>query len=135
MLNLNRGRRKKLPGMNLTPLIDVIFILLIFFMIATQFKQNSLPLDLPRSSGEKREDSNAVVLAISGDGEISLRGEIVTREQLKNALYDLKQNKPDLALVLACDRNLFFETVVQILEEVKSAGIEKIGIRHDQMDS
>ncbi len=135
MLNMGQGKKKKQAGMNVTPLIDVIFILLIFFMISTQFRQNSLPLDLPRSSGEEKEENKAVTLTVSREEVISLDGQIIVREELESSLYKLKKKNPEVALVLACDRDIVFETVVQILDEVKKSGIEKIGIRHDQMDS
>lgn len=121
--------------MNITPLIDVIFILLIFFMISTQFKTNSIPLNLPRSKGVIPEVSNSIVLSLYADGSISLAGTQITRANLTEELKMQKQLKPDLSLTVACDRSLLFEDVIQIFDEVKAAGIEKVGIRHDQVDN
>ncbi len=121
--------------MNITPLIDIIFILLLFFMIATHFKTNSIPLNLPQSNGSKTEVNNSSILSLYEDGSIYLDGTIITRDNLSAKLKVLKQLKPNLSLTMACDRTLLFEDVIQIFEEVKAAGIEKVGIRHDQMDN
>ncbi len=121
--------------MNITPLIDIIFILLIFFMIATQFKKNSIPLNLPQSNGSSTEVSNSIILSLYEDGSINLDGTNIARDNLSHRLKELKQLKPNLSLTMACDRSLLFEDVIQVFEEVKAAGIEKVGIRHDQMDN
>lgn len=118
---------------NITSLIDVIFILLIFFMVSTQFKRSSLPLDLPRSEDATQERNTTKVLAVTADS-MELDGDKITLEALENVLAALYAREPELALSLECERTVEFERIVQILTKVQAAGISRIGIVHEPLD-
>ena len=118
---------------NITSLIDVIFILLIFFMVSTQFKRSSLPLDLPRSENTTQERNTTKVLTVTAD-RMELDGEAVTLESLEDTLASLVTHEPELALSLECERTVEFERIVQILTKVQAAGISRIGIVHEPLD-
>ena len=118
---------------NITSLIDVIFILLIFFMVSTQFKRSSLPLDLPRSENATQERNTTKVLAVTAD-RMELDGDAVTLEALEDRLASLFAHEPELVLSLECERTVEFERIVQILTKVQAAGISRIGIVHEPLD-
>ncbi len=118
----------------MTALIDVIFILLIFFMVSTQFKKNALPLDLPRTANIRKEDNRSIILSVTAS-RMDLDGQSLSLEGLEEALLRKQQENPELALTLACERDIPFEQVVQVLDKINSAGITRIGIRHDPLDS
>lgn len=118
---------------NITSLIDVIFILLIFFMVSTQFKRSSLPLDLPQSEDTTQEQNTTKVLAVTANA-IELDGNAVTLETLQATLTALYEQNPELALSLECERTVDFERIVQILTKIQAAGISRIGIVHDPLD-
>mgnify|MGYP000953899422 CR=1 FL=1 len=127
------SRRDEELVVNITSLIDVIFILLIFFMVSTQFKRSSLPLDLPRSEDATQERNTTKVLAVTAD-RMELDGEPVTLEALEGTLSSLYAREPELALSLECERTVEFERIVQILTKVQAAGISRIGIVHEPLD-
>lgn len=127
------SRRDEELVVNITSLIDVIFILLIFFMVSTQFKRSSLPLDLPQSEDKTQEQNTTKVLAVTADA-IELDGSAVTLETLQNTLTALYEQNPELALSLECERTVGFERIVQILTKIQAAGISRIGIVHDPLD-
>ena len=108
---------------NITSLIDVIFILLIFFMVSTQFKKASLPLDLPRSeeTEEQNEQESAKVLAVNAN-QMELDGKIITMEELQGLLEGLYAENHNLALSLECERTVDFEQVVQVLTKIQKIG-------------
>ena len=120
---------------NITSLIDVIFILLIFFMVSTQFKKSSLPLDLPRSeeTTETEADDDTKVLAINAD-KLELDGKIILMDELESELKLLYEKNENLALSLECERSVDFETVVQVLTKIQNAGISRIGIVHEPLE-
>ena len=127
------SRREEELVVNITSLIDVIFILLIFFMVSTQFKRSSLPLDLPQSEDTTQEQNTTKVLAVTANA-IELDGSAVTLETLQATLTALYEQNPELALSLECERTVDFERIVQILTKIQAAGISRIGIVHDPMD-
>ena len=120
---------------NITSLIDVIFILLIFFMVSTQFKKTSLPLDLPRSeeTAEQHEQDSAKVLALNADA-MELDGNLITMDALQPTLEAMYAQNQNLALSLECERTVDFEQVVQVLTKIQNAGISRIGIVHDPIE-
>lgn len=118
---------------NITSLIDVIFILLIFFMVSTQFKRSSLPLDLPRSEDTTQEHNTTKVLAVTAEN-MELDGDVVTLEALQDTLAALYAREPELVLSLECERTVEFERIVQILTKIQGAGISRIGIVHEPLD-
>lgn len=127
------SRRDEELVVNITSLIDVIFILLIFFMVSTQFKRSSLPLDLPQSEDTTQEQNTTKVLAVTANA-IELDGNAVTLETLQATLTALYEQNPELALSLECERTVDFERIVQILTKIQAAGISRIGIVHDPLD-
>ena len=127
------SRREEELVINITSLIDVIFILLIFFMVSTQFKRSSLPLDLPQSEDTTQEQNTTKVLAVTANA-IELDGNAVTLETLQATLTALYEQNPELALSLECERTVDFERIVQILTKIQAAGISRIGIVHDPLD-
>ena len=129
----SRSRYEEELVVNITSLIDVIFILLIFFMVSTQFKRSSLPLDLPRSEDATQERNTTKVLAVTAD-RMELDGDAVTLEALQDTLSSMYAREPELALSLECERTVEFERIVQILTKVQAAGISRIGIVHEPLD-
>ena len=122
-------------SVNITSLIDVIFILLIFFMVSTQFKKNALPLDLPKSEDatEQTQTETVLVLSVTADA-MELDGTPVTLDALEQTLAARYAAEPALALSLECERTVGFEYVVQVLTKIQAAGISRIGIVHDPLD-
>lgn len=123
-------------SINITSMIDVIFILLIFFMVSTQFKKASLPLDLPRSdeSTESDEQNDTKVLAVNRM-QMELDGKIITMEELEPTLSRMYEANPNLALSFECERTVDFELFVQILTKIQNAGINRIGIVHENIEN
>lgn len=117
-------------GLNLTSLIDIIFILLIFFMISTNFKKHTLPLDLPQSDSVENQQESIHVLSVN-ETEIQLDGESISLEEIKGRLILLHQKDPEITISLECEKSLPFERVLQVISQVKLAGISRLGIVHD----
>ena len=115
-----------LAELNITPLLDLVFVLLIIFMITTPLLEQQLPVDLPKSS--KADSANLpdpksiLTLTLSKDGSVLLGPEKVTMEQLTNLLTQRKARDPELVVSMRADSSLPYETVFRALEAVRSAG-------------
>lgn len=133
MLDLGRwDRQSEEMEVNITSMIDVIFILLIFFMVSTQFKRNSLPLDLPRSESASQQES-VLVLSVT-DTAMELDGSLLSMDELEPRLTERHSQNPDLTLSLECHKSVEFQRVVDVLTRIQAAGISRIGIVHEAVD-
>ncbi|MDE5898315.1 MAG: biopolymer transporter ExbD [Treponemataceae bacterium] len=121
-------------SVTITSLIDVIFILLIFFMVTTQFKNSAIPLDLPKSERSVQDGGEAATVLSVNAERIELDGVECPFEELDAALSALNSERQDAALSLECERTVEFERIVQILTKIQNAGISRIGIVHEPLD-
>ena len=132
MLNFIKKTDEEELAINITSMIDVIFILLIFFMVSTQLKKNSLPLDLPKSEDTTQEKNDRLKVLTVSESEIQFDGITVSMDELESVLSETLSLIPDISVSLECDKTVNFERVVQILTKLQNAGIAKIGIVHEQ---
>lgn len=127
-------RKPKLDnGINLTPLIDVVFLLLIFFMVTTSFnKQTRLVLKLPEAAGEPVvEQVERLDLLISREGIYSLNGENLINSEIKTimaALKDASGGDSGIPLSITADANTTHQSVITALDAASQLGFEKLNI-------
>lgn len=128
-----------LSELNVTPLLDLAFVLLIIFMITTPLMENSMDLIVPSSSTARTEINLAQVqiLSIDRNDLLKLNGEIVTPGDLESRLSSLNKEDSHLAVVVRPDRDLPVQNFVSVMDLLHKAGISKVGVmtRPDQQGS
>jgi biopolymer transport protein ExbD len=126
----NRSNFSTLSEINVTPLLDLAFVLLIIFMITTPLLENSMNLVIPSSSAANAPISKAQVQTISIDRDetIRLNNEIVEADSLAARLLELKTANPDVAIVIRPDRELPVQKLVTLMDSLQRAQITKVGI-------
>ena len=125
-----RQSLSSLSEINITPLLDLAFVLLIIFMITTPLLENSMNLVIP-SSGEKnpRIDSSQVqTISIDRTETIKLNNRMVDRETLMAQLIEMKRSNPDLAVVIRPDRELPVQKLISLMDTLQRVQISKVGI-------
>lgn len=116
-------RRK--PTINLTPLIDVLFLLIIFFVVSSKIMgSQGIELTLPQSSQGQEQPLSLPVLLVTADHQLWLNEVPVPKEKLPNALAQL-EGKPS-TLALKIDEKIPHGTVIELMELAKSAGFQKV---------
>ncbi|MBL4827488.1 MAG: biopolymer transporter ExbD [Spongiibacteraceae bacterium] len=120
-------------SVNLTPLIDVVFLLLIFFMVSTTFtNETHLSLDLPEANGEPNpERTNAVEIVIDRNGQYTVNGRSIVNTQLNTlitALKDVSQGDSTLALVITADAKTPHQAVVTAMEAAGQSGFATLSL-------
>src|SRR5947199_6764973 len=125
-----RQTLSSLSEINITPLLDLAFVLLIIFMITTPLLENSANLIIPSSSSNNPAiDQNRVqTLSIDHSETIKLNNETVDLERLDQRLADLRRANPDVAVVIRPDRELPVQKLVSLMDALQRAGITKLGI-------
>jgi len=126
----NRSNFCTLSEINVTPLLDLAFVLLIIFMITTPLLENSVNLVIPSSSAANAPISKAQVQTISIDRDETIRvnNEIVDADSLAARLLELKRANPDVAIVIRPDRELPVQKLVTLMDSLQRAQITKVGI-------
>ncbi len=114
-------------GINLTPLIDVVFLLLIFFMVSTTFtKETHLEIDLPEASGEPQPQQNKQIeILINSEGGYAVNGESVVNKQLntlKIAIEKVAEGDNKLPLIITADANTPYQAVVTAMDAAGQLG-------------
>lgn len=125
------------PEVNLTPLIDVVFILLIFFMVSTTFqKESEINIELPEASGEpleERKDQLEIVIDANGhyfiDEQQVVNTELVT---LKKAIQKFLGEQRDLPVVIRADRTTPYEAVIRAMDATAQLGLVNMSLATSQ---
>ncbi|MEQ8956148.1 MAG: ExbD/TolR family protein [Porticoccaceae bacterium] len=128
-----RKQRKEMVQLNLTPLIDVVFLLLIFFMVSTSFtRENQLQINLPEANAEEVSSvSQGLTLTIQENGTYALNGRILSSnsiEILKEALMAESQGNVDQSLLLVADANASHQSVVWAMDAAGQLGFVNLRI-------
>jgi len=126
----NRSNFSTLSEINVTPLLDLAFVLLIIFMITTPLLENSMNLVIPSSSAANAPISKAQVQTISIDRDETIRinNESFEADSLAARLLELKRANPDVAIVIRPDRELPVQKLVTLMDSLQRAQITKVGI-------
>ena len=125
-----RHNLSTLSEINITPLLDLAFVLLIIFMITTPLLENSMNLIIPSSGAANAPVNTAKVQTISIDRRetIKINDKTVTAAALVARLTELKRANPDVAIVIRPDRDLPVQKLISLMDALQRAQISKVGI-------
>jgi biopolymer transport protein ExbD len=126
----NRTSLSTLSEINITPLLDLAFVLLIIFMITTPLLENSKTLIIPSSATTNAPINPATVQTLSMDRNevVRLNEQVIDRATLESRLAALKAADPNVAVVIRPDRNLPVQKLVSLMDALQRADITKVGI-------
>lgn len=129
-----RRKQRESPLVDLTPMIDVVFLLLIFFMISTTFVETSgLSIKLPEASTTIAEqDQKEVKIYLSKQGVITVEKQEMTVEALQAHLKSFGQRSSDMTFLLLADKEALHGRVVELMDSAKNAGFGKLAIATEQ---
>jgi biopolymer transport protein ExbD len=117
--------RSKDNGLNLTPLIDIVFLLLVFFLLTTHFiEEDGIGVRLPSASSVTSRDRNEVAVAITSEGDLFVGGERLQLEGLAAKLRTVIRN--DTTVIIRGDRDVNLQLAVSVMETAKKAGAERL---------
>ena len=126
-----RKRRSQLDTIdeiNMTPLMDLTFLLLIIFMIATPLLEYSIDVSPPKMNADKMEEKNSETINFLKNGQLNYRGQVVSRENLFNILKNLKETSPKTMLFLRADGDISYRKVIALMKEIKNSGFANISL-------
>lgn len=126
----DRNAMHTLSELNVTPLLDLAFVLLIIFMITTPLLENSMDLVVPTSATAKTEINPALVQTVSIDRNdvLKLNEQVLTADDLEGRLQQLRRETPGLAVVVRPHKELPVQNFVRVMDLLHKAGITKVGV-------
>jgi biopolymer transport protein TolR len=114
---------------NVTPLVDVMLVLLVIFMVTAPIIQQGVQVNLPQAqAGAIAGQEEMLVVAINRSGKIYLNDNVVTLEELGQKLRAIRRLQPDKEVYLRADQEVKYGTVIKTIAEIKQAGIVKLGM-------
>jgi biopolymer transport protein ExbD len=116
--------------LNVTPLLDLAFVLLIIFMITTPLMENKVELALPTSDATKTpvEAAGVLNIAIAPDASVSLNGTPLTLVQLETELASRRANDPDTAVIVRSDKAIAVQKLIDVMDAIQRAQIKRVGV-------
>jgi len=125
------GRRSNMSQINVTPLVDVMLVLLIIFMVTAPMLDQGVQVDLPKVADAPGlpQQQEPLVVTLERNGQISIgQAKVDQVEKLGPVLQQALKGKPDREVLLEADEKVSYGRVVQVMAAVKKAGVEKLGM-------
>jgi biopolymer transport protein ExbD len=122
---------------NVTPLVDVMLVLLIIMMIVAPLLQQGVPVTLPQAANtsEKPETQDQTVVAVTADKRFFVNAVQVSKDDLRRRVQDILENKKDKIVIIKADVDAPYGTVMDAMDELRASGIEDMGLITDNKRS
>ena len=127
-MSFERRERHLIREINLVPLIDVLLVVLFFYMIISPMMSRGLDVNLPKSEANTVKQEDRVVLTVTRSQALFVEQERVDIAKLKGVLDSIRKSKPLVNVYLRADKDAPYGAVVQVMDVVKRAGIDRLGM-------
>jgi len=125
-----------MADINVTPMVDVMLVMLIIFMVITPMLSKGVSVDLVRTRNpiamKEADQEDAVLVAVTRDGQTFLGTRRVTEEELASEVGDIVSNRLDKTVYLKCDSRSSYERVVEVVNILRAVGVDQVGLLTDK---
>ena len=130
-----RGRYRPMSEINVTPLVDVMLVLLVVFMVTAPLLTVGVPVDLPQTQAAPiNEPKEPLVISINSEGKVFLQEATVDIDQLVPRLQAITNNNPTTSIYVRGDRSVNYGRVLEVMGLVSGAGFSKVALVSEQAD-
>lgn len=132
-MRLRDRRIIKPPELMIIPMIDIMFFLLVFFMLGTMYmiELKTIPIKLPTATNTTLEVKSTFSVTMKEDGSLWLEDKKIDLNNLLMQAKIEKNNNPNFAIIIRADKNIDYGKVVKLLDQIKGAGITRFGLATD----
>ncbi len=129
MRRVHKIQETNVDSVNLTPLIDMVFILLIFFLVTSSFtKESGVEVDRPTAQTAVREEHASMIIGVTSNGEIWIGNEQVDLRAVRAHVEHQQVQNPEGAVIILADKDARTGTTVEVLDQVRLAGVTNVSI-------
>ena len=129
MMNPPSNQRRYMADINVTPLVDVMLVLLIIFMVTAPMMMQGVDVNLPKTKTTNiKTEEDPFQVTVNKKGEIFLESKKVKLEELENKIKSIFKYRQEKELLLRADKDIAYGIVIKVLAEINRAGISKVGI-------
>jgi biopolymer transport protein ExbD len=129
MRNIHTKQEVTAESINLTPLIDMVFILLIFFLVTASFtKESGIDVDRPTAKTAVRQEQGSLIIAINKDGEIWIDNQMIDIHSLRAHVERLHAQNPEGTVIILADKNVRTGATIEVLDQVRLASVNNVAI-------
>ncbi|HWR09207.1 biopolymer transporter ExbD [Sporomusa sp.] len=135
-MKLRNLRQERQPKLMVIPMIDIIFFLLVFFIMSTLYMvdQQTIPVNLPQAASAQSDKPHSVAVAVTREGRILFDQEEIPLELVKRRVQIEVSKQNDVVFVLRSDKQVEYGKVVAVLDEMKLAGAHRVAIATERKD-
>ncbi len=129
--SMHSNRRAAMSEINVTPLVDVMLVLLIIFMVTAPMLQEGIQVDVPQAQGsalEKDQKVEDIVISLSAKGEIYVNDQQIQEDQLVSKITEATKANPKTAVYLRGSKEAPYGSVIRIMSALTSSGIQNVGL-------
>ena len=128
-----RGRYRPLAEINVTPMVDVMLVLLIIFMVTAPLMTSGVSVDLPKTNAQQlNSDSEPLTVSIKADGSIFLQEQAVDVGDLVGKLQAISKNNPDRRIFVRGDKDLAYGRIMEVMGTITQGGFTKVALLAEQ---
>ncbi|WP_432718676.1 ExbD/TolR family protein [Pectinatus frisingensis] len=132
-MRLRNHRSFSKPEVMIIPMIDIMFFLLVFFMLSTLYMVNikTVPVNMPKTENAEMQARVNYLVTIKKDGSLYLEDKRITEKDLLAQAQKAKQQNPNFAVVIRADKDMNYDQLMGLLDKLKGAGITRFGLASD----
>ncbi len=117
------------PEINITPMLDIVFIMLIFFIVTTSFiKETGVNVDKPVATSALLLPQGNILIAIRSNGEIWMNKRKLDIREVRASVEELRAENPEGSVVIIADKGARTQILVQVMDQVKLAGVNRVSV-------
>ena len=125
----DQHQEDNISQINITPLVDVMLVLLVIFMVTAPILQQGVAVDLPQvASGPMEGKDESLLVSVTKEGKVYLNENLLKLGELRQELADIAQKQPDRSVYLRADKGVPYGKVIEVMAAIRNAGVKKLGM-------